>query len=70
MCQRSCLQQEGELGVPVGDMATASVLYELGDNPAERCQGLVDAARLLQLVAHRLRALVALTPCRQTHQII
>ena len=48
------LQQEGEAGVSVGDVTMAAVLslHQLVDDQAQRAQALVDAAGLLQALAH------------------
>ena len=45
------LQDAGELGVPVGNMAAAAALRERSNNIAQSTEGLIDLLALLQPLA-------------------
>lgn len=61
--EKACLQQEGEAGVPVGDMGRLLVCArQLVDDEAQRAEGAVDGGSLLQSLALRLCYLLPLAP--------
>lgn len=66
-CVEACLQQAGELGVPVGSVPTSGV-HKSTDNVPQGAQGQVDLGRLLQPIPTSPCLALPLT-ASQVHQI-
>ena len=63
---QTCLEQEGEAGVSVGDVArypAALRLHQLFYHPAKRGEGLVDGAGFPETVPGSTTGFIALAAC-------